>query len=976
MKIMRVKQQDGTLVDIPIGPGIPGYTPIKGIDYFDGTNGVDGVTPVKGVDYYTEADKNEFYEYIASELAKRGQLKPEFANSIDELNEKGDTTKLYVLPDGFIYAYLYTETIVEPTNAIPTATDTDRKTIYNGIGYKKETRINSSGAVVDASGNSIDVTGFIPVTEGDTLEIRNLGRGGTYTAYVAAYNSSNTSTGKVPTTGSTSPYYGLKDFDVPMDSATFGTGFNAVRISGIITADTSIIVRSANSGGTVTEYKWTSTGHAFVPADYEQRIVDLESGFIELGEDVVTLLEDNVNIKEDITILKNQGAPQSLLFVDNADELNDSSDKNSLYVLSDGEVYDYLPSSDVVFENELPTATSTYNGTEVYGEKGYVVGVRLSSDGSVTSDNGESMLATGFIKAPEGEYLDGKTIETEGFKGSSKMKTYVNTYDSNGNLIKNYTWTGGSISKFKLDSANFGTGIASIRISASSVGSTLPTSVTAGRVKNDSDGGYAWQSTGFSFVKTRKSGVNGLSVSEVFAPSPQLPADGSETADFNGDRDYITAEQIYAKIDELLNLYPRFITKEVMGKDASGTHDWCRYVCSKRFYDAWQKPNYPPMYAWVNGSTTIYSQSVSPRIGDTLYTTAYIGTAKGTVTAVSNANQTRTVGGVVYTRDKSKDVEPTLVYTETAYSPYFSSNYSSLKKDIYDNTKSKISTISSMSNGSLTGANGITYTRYPFGDRNSKFEEIPAIVIAGNEHGTGGDPATPAMISARIIKDLCECKNMNNPFLNLLKNEYMMVFCPVVNPWGLHKDNKSYSNANSVNIDRNFDTVGWWPEVNEKQKWTSGDYGGSENETQYFMNTLVASKCKVAMCNHSYGHGIDNTTGEAVSGGICSYMFGEDWSKYDASLLEIAEVMASNYNLVFKSNDANGVPALPNQWAKTRSYFASVDINGVALEMNSRDGFITDPNNEAQGKQFTPRVMEAAYTQLLQVLYMLIDKQD
>ena len=463
--------------------------------------------------------------------------------------------------------------------------------------------------------------------------------------------------------------------------------------------------------------------------------------------------------------------------------------------------------------------------------------------------------------------------------------------------------------------------------------------------------------------------TNKLVVSEVFAPSPQLPADGSETADFNGDRDYITAEHIYDYIDVLLNKYPRFITKEVMGKDASGIHDWCRYICSRRTYDAWQKPNYPLMYAWSNGSNTVYSASVSPRIGDPMYVTPYLGTTKGTVTTVNNANQSRTVGGVAYTRDKIKDVTPSLVYTETAYSPYFSSNYSLLKNGVYDGNKSKISTISSIVNGILTDANGVSYIRYPLGDRNSKFREIPTIVIGGNEHGTGGDPATPAMISARMIKDLCECKNANNPFINLLKNEYMMVFCPVVNPWGLHKDNKSYYNANGVNLDRNFDTIGWGGDTTYPQ----GEYGGSENETQYFMNTLVSSKAKIAMCNHSYGHGLDNTTGEAVSGGICSYMFGDYWNKYDDTLLEIAEVMATNYNLVFKTNDANGAPALPNKWAKTRSYFASIGIEGVALEINSRDGFITDPNNDAEGKQFTARVMEAGYTQILQVLYMLIN---
>lgn len=452
----------------------------------------------------------------------------------------------------------------------------------------------------------------------------------------------------------------------------------------------------------------------------------------------------------------------------------------------------------------------------------------------------------------------------------------------------------------------------------------------------------------------------------VFAPSPQLPADGSETADFNGDRDYITAEHIYSYIDALLNQYPRYITKEVMGKDASGTHDWCRYVCSSRSYDAWQRPNYPPMYAWVNEATVIYSESVSPRIGDTLYATPYLGTEKGTVTEVSNANQTRTVGGVVYTRDKSKDVAPSLVYTETAYSPFFSSNYTGTKSGIYDNAKARISTVLDISEGMLTGTNGVTYVRYPLGDRNSKFEEIPAIVIGGNEHGTGGDPAMPAIISARMIKDLCESQNMDNPLLNLLKNEYKVVFCPVVNPWGLHKDNQSYYNSNGVNIDRNFDTPGWGNDTNEPQ----GDYGGSEIETQYFMNTLVTSKARIAMCNHSYGHGLDSATGEAVCAGICSYMFGKNKPKYAEALLKIAEIMSANYNLVFNDNGE----APPEIWAKTRSYFEWIGVEGVALEFQSRDGFVTDPDNDAEGKQFTARVMEAGYTQLLQVLYMLMDK--
>jgi hypothetical protein len=48
--------------------GKDGYTPVKGIDYFDGKDGKDGkdgYTPVKGTDYFTEEDKAEIAEQAA-----------------------------------------------------------------------------------------------------------------------------------------------------------------------------------------------------------------------------------------------------------------------------------------------------------------------------------------------------------------------------------------------------------------------------------------------------------------------------------------------------------------------------------------------------------------------------------------------------------------------------------------------------------------------------------------------------------------------------------------------------------------------------------------------------------------------------------------------------------------------------------------------------------------------------------------------
>lgn len=64
-------------------PGKPGYTPVKGVDYFDGKQGDPGYTPVKGVDYFdgepgktpvlgtdyfTEADKAEMVAAVKAAL--------------------------------------------------------------------------------------------------------------------------------------------------------------------------------------------------------------------------------------------------------------------------------------------------------------------------------------------------------------------------------------------------------------------------------------------------------------------------------------------------------------------------------------------------------------------------------------------------------------------------------------------------------------------------------------------------------------------------------------------------------------------------------------------------------------------------------------------------------------------------------------------------------------------------------------------
>lgn len=57
------------------------------------------------------------------------------------------------------------------TNLVPTSTDTDGS-IYNGTGYKDNTRLNSSGGVSGSAQNGSVVTGFIPFKNTDVIRIK------------------------------------------------------------------------------------------------------------------------------------------------------------------------------------------------------------------------------------------------------------------------------------------------------------------------------------------------------------------------------------------------------------------------------------------------------------------------------------------------------------------------------------------------------------------------------------------------------------------------------------------------------------------------------------------------------------------------------------------------------------------------------------------------------------------------------------
>ena len=104
-----------------------------------------------------------------------------FSNSADSLefvSSKADfvnTSKKYVLPNGYIYEYKYREGEMVPdcTNQISISID-NAGTIYNGIGYKENTRIIPTEGREEYNDSAYS-TGFIPCQQGDIIYFDNCG---------------------------------------------------------------------------------------------------------------------------------------------------------------------------------------------------------------------------------------------------------------------------------------------------------------------------------------------------------------------------------------------------------------------------------------------------------------------------------------------------------------------------------------------------------------------------------------------------------------------------------------------------------------------------------------------------------------------------------------------------------------------------------------------------------------------------------
>jgi hypothetical protein len=250
---------------------------------------------------------------VTDAIASLEQVQLEFVDSVEEMT---DTSKFYVM-DGFIYAYMLTDVEAEPsyTNVLPLAINADG-TPYVGTngekGYKVGWRINSSAVEKEEDGRCC--TGFIAAKPSDTIRIKNMYHptDNNMNGYLVIYSSAFA---KIA-----SGYEGTAfkfvngECEFVVNNATMASGTVAdmayFRISTGIIDDTSIITINqpiTEGGGTTTGYAWANTGRAFVPADYEDRIISLENDVDVLKKTVENISKEEAVDK--IALIKAWDAP-------------------------------------------------------------------------------------------------------------------------------------------------------------------------------------------------------------------------------------------------------------------------------------------------------------------------------------------------------------------------------------------------------------------------------------------------------------------------------------------------------------------------------------------------------------------------------------------------------------------------------------------------------------------------------------------
>lgn len=316
-------------------------------------------------------------EYVDSEIddlkAQGVQQVPLFANSEDDMT---DETKLYVLKEtneiwGFIKTKTEGSTVPNFTNLM------DDPNSY----IKDKQRYSHSGGAFTTSSATNECAVVVPIPSsagGLTIRIRGTS--------VKASNYYNTSTyfgvnnQTFPGTGTslTSTITTKDNGDIEVLVPNYPGGYNymvqhvdaGTKKENLIVTVNEEITYTTTEGGIA--YKWASTGHKFVPADYEDRILAVEDKADE-NADKISFLEDEINKSKASGILTMFISPNG---DDNNDGLTESSPKKTVKACVDAGVSRisakrgvYAEAISLINIGELEIFPTDNNKTYVTGEE-------------------------------------------------------------------------------------------------------------------------------------------------------------------------------------------------------------------------------------------------------------------------------------------------------------------------------------------------------------------------------------------------------------------------------------------------------------------------------------------------------------------------------------------------------------------------------------------------------------------------------
>jgi hypothetical protein len=258
-------------------------------------------------------------------------VKDTLTEALEWLNENGDSSKVYVLPDGYIYAFMQSETEVDVSvNALSSAVGYLGTTL-NDVGYIDDYYISGTAYV---SGNnsylstSQDtthfVTGFIPFVvqdgkdvepiyiKGVTIDINNLNSHTRLNMY-PTYNFTESNSPKnfsdlISNESISIEQLGEQEYRIiftenfyyALNSNVKTQGANYIRFSLPGSGEGVFIRIGERKTETVITDCWASTGQAFVSTDYGDRIVELESSVAANSTKIASLEIEITNLHETI----------------------------------------------------------------------------------------------------------------------------------------------------------------------------------------------------------------------------------------------------------------------------------------------------------------------------------------------------------------------------------------------------------------------------------------------------------------------------------------------------------------------------------------------------------------------------------------------------------------------------------------------------------------------------------------------------